>query len=99
MDSLSPVSEVHNILGNRGLPSSSGKRPRAAAIAYIVWGICWTPLINTFEKDFSYLVLSFWSCFVVVDLFCYFFFLDSVAVYSSEFNVSSSHIMLREALY
>ena len=98
MYSLTPVSEVQNIFSKRGLPSSSGRQPRATAIAYIVWGVCWTPLINTFKKDFSCLVLSFLSCFDVVDLFCY-FFLDSVAVYSSEFNVSSSHIILREALY
>ena len=37
-DPLHPVSEV-NVFSNSSLPSTSGRQPRAIAIAYIVWGV------------------------------------------------------------
>lgn len=40
----SPVYKVYGIFSNKILFSTSGRKPRAISIAYIVWGVSQTPV-------------------------------------------------------
>lgn len=40
-----PVSKVHDVFKNKDLPSTPGRQPRAIALVYHVWGICWIRIL------------------------------------------------------
>lgn len=59
---LGLLSKFHCVFSNMDLTLTSGKQPGATAIAYIIWGVLWTPLTYSLKGGFSCLALlgSLW---------------------------------------
>lgn len=55
---LDPVFEVFGVFSNRNLLSTSGRQPRAVAVACIVLAASWTTVTNNSKEGFSCPVLG-----------------------------------------